>query len=136
LGTSFLPGRTFSGPRDFNGQLVEFLVGANARGRRSLDGASANDRLGADRAAMGPLPPIEAATIGWRHSLILPRDYWVRLDTCDYSVHPSAIGQRVEVFADLEMVRIRRGATLVGQNERCWAPHQTNSDEEQRRAAE
>ena len=134
--TSFLPGRRFTDPHDFNVQLGEFLARANARTRRSLGGASAVDRVGADRAAMGPLPPIEAATIGWRNSLILPRDYWVRLDTCDYSVHPSAIGQRVEVMADLDTVRVRRGQVLVGEHARCWARHQTITDAEHRKAAE
>ncbi len=87
--TSFLPGRRFTGPADFNAQLAGFLARANARKRRSLQGACGRRRVGADRAAMGPLPPIEAATIGWRNSLVLPRDYYVRLDTCDYSVHPA-----------------------------------------------
>jgi Mu transposase, C-terminal domain len=49
----------------------------------------------------------------------------VRLDTCDYSVHPCAIGHRVEVAADLDMVRIRRGGVLVGEHARCWARQQT-----------
>jgi hypothetical protein len=134
--TSFLPGRRFTGPLDFNAQLAEFLVRANARKRRSLQGASADERVGADRAAMGPLPPIDMATIGWRKSLILPRDFWVRLDTCDYSVHPSAVGQRIEVVADLDTVRIRRGQVLVGEHARCWARQQTITDPEHRRAAE
>ncbi len=134
--TSFLPGRTFTDPGDFNAQLAGFLHRANARKRRALQGASAQDRVGADRAAMGPLPPIDTATIGWRTSLVLPRDYYVRLDTCDYSVHPSAIGQRVEVLADLDTVRIRRGAVLVGEHARCWARQQTLTDPEHRRAAD
>ena len=134
--TSFLPGRRFTGPGDFNAQLAEFCVRANARARRSLQGASANDRVGADRAAMGPLPPIDGSTIGWRNSLVLPRDYYVRLDTCDYSVHPSAIGQRVEVSADLDMVRIRRGGVLVGEHSRCWARQQTITADEHRKAAD
>jgi hypothetical protein len=134
--TSFLPGRRFVDQGDFNAQLAGFLDRANARKRRHLQGASANDRLGADRAAMGPLPPIDPATIGWRTSLILPRDYYVRLDTCDYSVHPGAIGQRVEVSADLDVVRIRRGAVVVGEHQRCWARQQTITDPEHRRAAD
>jgi len=134
--TSFLPGRRFSGPADFNAQLAGFLDRANARKRRQLQGACANDRVGADRAAMGPLPPIDTATIGWRSSLVLPRDYYVRLDTCDYSVHPSAIGQRVEVIADLDTVRIRRGGVLVGEHERCWARQQTITDPAHRTAAD
>jgi transposase len=136
LETSFLPGRRFTGPGDFNAQLAGFLAGANARQRRALHGASAQDRIGADRAAMGSLPPIDTTTIGWRHSLVLPRDYYVRLDSCDYSVHPSAIGQRVEVSADLHTVRIRRGAVLVGEHERCWARQQTITDPAHRTAAD
>jgi transposase len=134
--TSFLPGRRFTGPADFNAQLAEFLALANARKRRSLQGASAADRIGADRAAMGVLPPIEEAVIGWRNSLVLPRDHYVRLDSCDYSVHPSAVGQRVEVSADLDTVRIHRGQTLVGEHERCWARQQTLTDAAHRQAAD
>ena len=134
--TSFLPGRRFADPHDFNAQLAEFLARANGRRRRSLQGASAAERVGADRAAMGPLPPIDLATISWRNSLILPRDYWVRLDTCDYSVDPGAIGQRIEVIADLDTVRIRRGLVLVGEHERCWARQQTITDAEHRKAAD
>jgi hypothetical protein len=85
---------------------------------------------------MGPLPPIDTATIGWRNSVMLSRDYYVRLDSCDYSVHPSAIGQRVEVIADLDSVRIRRGAVLVGEHVRCWARQQTITDPEHRKAAD
>jgi transposase len=133
--TSFLPGRRFSDPADFNAQLVEFLARANARKRRSLQGAAATDRIGADRAAMGVLPPIDTATIGWRKSLVLPRDHYVRLDTCDYSVHPSAVGQRIEVSADLDMVRVHRSTVLVGEHARCWARQQTITDETHRRAA-
>jgi hypothetical protein len=38
----------------------------------------------------------------WKTSLRLPRDHYVRMDTCDYSVHPQAVGRRVEVAADLD----------------------------------
>ena len=82
------------------------------------------------------MSPIDLATISWRNSLILPRDYWVRLDTCDYSVYPGAIGQRIEVIADLDTVRIRRGLVLVGEHERCWARQQTITDAAHRKAAD
>jgi transposase len=134
--TSFLPGRRFSGPADFNAQLGDFLARANARKRRSLHGASAGERIGADRAAMGALPPIDTTTIGWRTSVVLPRDHYIRLDSCDYSVHPSAIGQRVEVAADLDMVRIRRGGVLVGEHARSWARQQTITDPQHREAGD
>jgi transposase len=134
--TSFLPGRRFADPADFNTQLAEFLARANVRKRRSLGGASAAERVGADRAAMGALPPIDTVTIGWRNSLVLPRDYYVRLDTCDYSVHPGAVGQRVEVAADLDTVRVRRGGVLVAEHPRCWARQQSITDPAHRQAAD
>jgi hypothetical protein len=63
------------------------------------------DRWEADRAAMLQLPPVDPV-IGWRSSTRLSRDHYVRLDANDYSVHPSAIGRRVEVRADLKRVTI------------------------------
>lgn len=55
--TSFMPGRTFRSPDDFNTQFSEWLVTANARVVRTI-GAAPVDRLGVDLAAMLPLPPI------------------------------------------------------------------------------
>jgi transposase len=129
LETSFLPGRSFTSITDFDGQLSEWIAKVNVRPRRALEGAAPADRIGADRAAMGVLPPVEAVSIGWHHSIVLPRDHWVRLDTCDYSVHPSAIGHRVQVHADLAGVRITRGGHSVGAHQRCWARQQTITDE-------
>ena len=59
-------------------------------------GAQPADRWDADRAAMLGLPPVAPVT-GWRISTRLPRDHYVRLDSNDYSVHPSVIGRKVEV---------------------------------------
>jgi transposase len=135
LETSFLPGRRFTSPADFDIQLADWIARVNTWPRRALDGAAPADRVGADRAAMAALPPIEPATIGWRHTLRLGRDHYVRLDSCDYSVHPSAVGHRVEVNADLHAVTIRRDGALVGAHERCWARQQTITDPEHARAA-
>ncbi|MDI3331912.1 MAG: IS21 family transposase [Micrococcus sp.] len=55
LETSFLPGRTFAGPEDFNTQLVQWLGTANTRRVRSIAARPA-ERIGQDRAAMLPLP--------------------------------------------------------------------------------
>jgi transposase len=126
LETSFLPGRTFASPVDFNAQLGEWLQRANRRHRRALGCAPAG-RIDADRAAMLGLPPV-APVAGWRASLRLPRDHYVRLDTNDYSVHPSVIGRRVEVVADLERVRAWCDGRLVADHQRCWARHQTITD--------
>jgi transposase len=100
LETSFLPGRVFTSPADFNIQLADWLTKANRRIHRTLQ-ARPSDRLEADRSRMLALPPI-APPGWWKASLRLPRDHYVRLDTCDYSVHPLAVGRRIEVAADLD----------------------------------
>ena len=76
----------------------------NTRPRRVL-GCAPAERVDADRAAMLPLPPVAPVT-GWRSSLRLPRDHYLRLDANDYSVHPAAVGRRVQVAADLERVTV------------------------------
>jgi transposase len=126
LETSFLPGRTFASPADFNAQLADWLQLVNRRHRRVL-GCAPTHRIDADRAAMLSLPPV-APTTGWRSSLRLPRDHYLRLDANDYSVHPSVIGRRVELTADLERVRAWCDGRLVADHQRCWARHQTVSD--------
>ncbi len=70
------------------------------------------DLLEADRAAMLPLPPIPLH-LGWRNRIRLGRDYYVRLDTNDYSVDPAVIGRMVDVAADLERVRVRAEGRIV-----------------------
>ena len=77
-----------------------------------------------------------APATGWRCSLRLPRDYYVRLDSNDYSVHPAVIGRRIEVVADLDRVRAFCEGRLVADHERIWARHQTITDPEHRRAAD
>jgi transposase len=126
LETSFLPGRRFSSPADFNAQLADWLALVNQRQRRVL-GCAPTDRIEADRAAMLQLPPVAPVT-GWRTSLRLPRDHYVRLDANDYSVHPAVVGRRVEVGADLERVTVACDGRLVADHQRCWARHQTISD--------
>jgi transposase len=134
LETSFLPGRAFTGPEDFNTQLSGFLTRANSRHRRAL-GCAPAERIAVDRAAMLALPPVAPVT-GWCRSLRLPRDYYVRLDSNDYSVHPEVIGRRIEVVADLDRVRAFCDGRLVANHARVWARHQTLTDPEHRRAAE
>jgi transposase len=126
LERSFLPGRTFTGPDDFNAQLQGWLAAANRRPKRSL-GCAPADRVGADRQAMLTLPPVAPAT-GWRCGTRLGRDHYVRLDSNDYSVHPAVIGRRVEVVADLDRVQVLCEGTVVADHERIWAWHQTITD--------
>jgi transposase len=126
LERSFLPGRSFTSPTDFNTQLQAWLGIANRRRKRSL-GCAPADRIGADRAAMLALPPVPPVT-GWEMSLRLPRDHYVRLDSNDYSVHPTAVGRRVLVRADSDRVRVWCEGGVVADHERVWARHQTISD--------
>lgn len=134
LETSFLPGRVFASPGDFNTQLGSWLVRANDRWHRTI-GCRPSQRIAADQAAMLSLPPVDPV-IGWREAVRLPRDYYVRLDGNDYSVHPSVIGRRVEVLADLDVVSVVCAGRLVAEHPRCWARHQTITDPAHRAAAD
>jgi transposase len=80
--TSFMPGRQFSSPQDFNDQFSAWLVTANARVVRTIKARPA-DLVELDKAAMLPLPPA-VLHLGWRNHLRLGRDYYVRVDTSDY----------------------------------------------------
>ncbi len=134
LETSFLPGRSFASPADFNTQLLAWLDRANSRQHRAL-GCRPVERWDADRSAMLTLPPVPPVS-GWRETVRLPRDYYVRLDSNDYSVHPSAIGRRVEVAADSDTVTVTCGGRVVAAHARCWARRQAITDPEHRAAAE
>jgi transposase len=133
LERSFLPGRFFTSPADFNAQLAEFLARANGRVHRVL-GCRPLDRIDADKAAMLAVPPVPPA-IGWQHMLRLPRDHYVRMDGNDYSVHPAAVGRRVLIRADLNRVRVWCEGSVVADHERTWAKHQTLADPQHLAAA-
>jgi transposase len=72
LERSFLPGRAFASPADFNAQLAGWLALVNTRPRRAL-GCSPAERIGADKAAMLTVPPVAPVT-GRRASARLARD--------------------------------------------------------------
>ncbi len=124
--TSFMPGRTFTSPADFNAQFSDWLGRANTRVVRTIKAAPA-DLMDADRAAMLPLPPIPLH-LGWRNKIRLGRDYYVRLDTNDYSVDPCVIGRMVDVAADLDRVRVRVEGRIVADHARVWARGSTITD--------
>ena len=126
LETSFLPGRTFTSPADFNTQLAGWLELANARVVRTIK-ARPVDLIQADRASMLALPPVVLG-LGWRDRVRLGRDYYVRLDSSDYSVDPAAIGRMVEVSADLDRVRVRLDGRVVADHARVWARGATVTD--------
>lgn len=124
--TSFMPGRTFASPADFNAQLTDWLSRANARVVRTIKAAPV-DLVDADRAAMLALPPVPLH-LGWRNKIRLGRDYYVRLDTNDYSVDPTVIGRMVDVAADLDRVRVREQGRVVAEHPRIWARGTTLTD--------
>ena len=126
LETSFLPGRTFTSPADFNTQLWAWLTVANQRIVRRIGCAPAS-RWETDQAAMLTLPPV-APAIGWRHELRLPRDHYVRVDGNDYSVDPAAVGRKVQVSAGLDTVTVTLAGRVLAHHDRCWARHQSITD--------
>ena len=124
--TSFMPGRSFVSPADFNEQFTDWLATANTRVVRTIQ-ARPVDRLEADRSAMLALPPVPPL-LGWRSQVRLGRDYYVRVASNDYSVDPTAIGRLVEVHADLDRVQVRLAGRLVGDHPRLWARGCTLTD--------
>ena len=124
--TSFMPGRDFSSPADFDAQFGDWLAKANARVVRTIK-ARPVDLLDADRAAMLPLPPV-APAVGWVNRVRLGRDYYVRVDSNDYSVDPNVIGRFVDVHADLSRVEVRHEGRLVAVHDRVWARGMTVPD--------
>lgn len=119
LGGSFMAGRQFAGPDDFNAQLAEWLATANSRTVRVL-GARPVDALAEDRGSMLDLPPI-APTTGIRSTVRLARDYYVRIDSVDYSVDPRVIGRLVEVVAGLQTVTVTCAGNVVAKHRRSWS---------------
>lgn len=126
LQTSFMPGRVFTSPQDFNSQLADWLPRANQRQVRAT-GSSPAALLAADRAAMTVLPPV-APRVGWTGQVRLGRDYYVRVAGNDYSVCPSAIGRMVELTCDLDRVQARCAGQLVADHPRSWARTLTVTD--------
>ncbi len=131
--TSFLPGRAFGSPADFNTQLDGWLPKANARTVRALQ-ARPVDLLARDTAAMLALPPL-APPAGMSFRIRLPRDYYVRVHSNDYSVHPAAIGRMVDVTADLQLVCVRIEGRVVAEHPRSWGTALTITDPEHITAA-
>ncbi len=125
--TSFLPGRSFTSPADFNAQLTDWLTTvANVR-RHATTRLIPAEALIADRVAMATLPPV-APTTGTTVSTRLGRDYYVALTSSAYSVHPEAIGRMITVTATLDRVRAHCGDRLVADHERLWGANGLASD--------
>jgi hypothetical protein len=127
LETSFLPGRRFISPTDFNTQLGDWLGStANTRTVRSIQGRPV-DLLQTDYLSMVELPPI-GPQVGLQQRIRLGRDYYVRVDTVDYSVDPRSIGRFVEVTATAHAVTVSCDGTVVARHDRSWARHGVITD--------
>nr|WP_104125714.1 DDE-type integrase/transposase/recombinase [Cryobacterium sp. Y57] len=122
----FMSGRTFTSPDDFNEQLAAWLPLANNRLSRSRRGRP-NDLISRDRAAMRGLPPM-APEVMFRNSIRLPRDYYVRAFSNDYSVDPAMIGRVVDVSASLDTISVHHDGVLIAAHCRKWARHLTVTD--------
>ena len=133
LETSFLPGRGFNDPDDFNDQLADWLE--TKANRRVHEGMRARpvELIDQDRAAMLALPPV-LPDLSWHKDLRLPADHWVRYQTVDYSVHPKAVGRRVHVRADRQAVVVTCSGEQVARHRRSFASHVTVTDPEHDRA--
>ena len=132
--TSFLPGRSFVSPFDFNAQIQAWLTDtANVRHLRSI-GATPASRWATDRAGMVELPPV-APMVGLTGRVRLSRDYYVRIDGNDYSVNPTAIGRFVDWIATPALVAVTCAEQIVATHERIWASGATITDPEHRSIA-
>jgi hypothetical protein len=80
------------------------------------------------------LPPVPPVT-GFTARVRLPRDYYVRMGSNDYSVHPQAIGRFVDVTADLETATISLDRRSVGSHPRSWGAGLTVTDPDHVEAA-
>lgn len=118
LETSFMPGRRFEHPDDFNAQLASWLVKANQRTVRSLQAKPAH-LVEFDRKSMLELPPIDPPA-GFRNRIRVGRDYYTAVLGNDYSVDPEAIDRMVEISADLDRVQARLAGRLVADHPRSW----------------
>jgi hypothetical protein len=92
------------------------------------------DLLTLDTAAMLALPPL-APPAGLAFRIRLPRDYYVRVHSNDYSVHPAAIGRMVDVLTDLHLVSVRLEGRVIAEHPSCWGTALTITDPEHVTAA-
>jgi len=126
LERSFLPGRTFASPADFNAQLRDWLEMTNIRMRRLPD-CSPAELISADRRAMLPLPPVPPTT-GWRMWVEIRSRPALRFDSNVYSVPPALVSRNVELVADLSQIRVLCDGRVVAEHERTWARGQMIRD--------
>ncbi|MFI6240580.1 Mu transposase domain-containing protein [Micromonospora sp. NPDC050795] len=119
----------------FNVQIGDWLVQrANTRVLRAIGSATPTARWAVDRAAMVALPPV-APAIGLTHRVRLGRDYYVRIDSNDYSVDPRCIGRFVDVLATPTRMVASCAGQVVADHDRDWGHARTITDPEHQATA-
>jgi O-antigen/teichoic acid export membrane protein len=126
LERSFLPGRSFASPMDFNAQLRDWLDTANTH-RRQPPNRSPIDLISADRQAMLSLPLAPPQT-RWQLSMKIGSMPFFYFDSNYYSLHRTAIGRQIEVIADVHHVRALCEGKVVADHDRAWTFERTISD--------
>jgi transposase len=134
LETNFEPGRRFANHLDFQLQLDDWFVKANARTHKTLR-CRPVDRLVEERAVMRPLPEQEPCT-DRRWVVRVPPDPHLRFDTNDYSLDPDLVGRRVDVrVSQREIVAVAlNSGELACRHERVFAKNRTVTALEHARA--
>ena len=132
LETNFERGRRFANPADFQLQLDDWFLKANARTHKTLR-ARPVDRLAAELEAMAPLPALP--DLDRRLVLRVPADPFARFDTNDYSLDPRLVGRRVELRVSQAEVSARAldSGDLAARHQRSFARHRTITALEHRR---
>jgi len=126
--TNFEPGRTFANELDFQEQLDDWFLKVNARTHKTLR-ARPIDRLPTELEVMAPLPAA-APDVDRRWVTRVAPDPFLRFDTCDYSLDPGLVGQRVEVRVtprEVLAVALDTGE-LACRHQRSFAKHRTITD--------
>ncbi|MDP9187686.1 MAG: IS21 family transposase [Actinomycetota bacterium] len=126
--TNFEPGRTFANELDFEEQLDDWFTKVNGRTHKTLR-ARPVDRLEQELEVMAPLPPL-APDVDRRWVTRVAPDPFLRFDTCDYSLDPGLVGQRVEVrVTPREVVAVALDTgELACRHRRSFAKHRTITD--------
>ena len=126
--TNFEPGRAFANELDFQEQLDGWFTKVNARTHKTLR-ARPVDRLGQELEVMAPLPR-SAPDVDRRWVTRVAPDPFLRFDTCDYSLDPGLVGQRVEVrVTPREVLAVALDTGEVAcRHQRSFAKHRTITD--------
>jgi hypothetical protein len=132
--TNFEPGRVFANELDFQDQLDAWATKINAREHRTIR-ARPCDRLLEELQLTGPLPEVVPDT-DRRWVLRVASDPYVRFDSCDHSLNPDLVGQRVEIrVGDRELTAIALDTgELACRHPRSFARHRTITALEHARA--